>query len=299
MKAPITGTTLPVLEIGLEQGDKVISEPGQFSWMSPNISLQTTARTAGAKGIFGVLGRALSGGGLFMNEYQTTGGKGMVAFAAKVPGAIMEVQLTPGKTYLVHRHGFLCGTEGVELAVGFQRSLGAGIFGGDGMILQKLSGNATAWVELGGEIVSYDLAPGESLQVHPGHVGMFEGSVNFDITMIPGLKCIVRRRRLVHRAPDRARKDLAANADHAQSRACAAAVYGTGRHQFCKHDRRRHWRFQWRRRWRRGRWGAWFGAGRLVRRQGVVPKIGIGPDFEQWRRRGFRNRSIRPISLLF
>jgi uncharacterized protein (TIGR00266 family) len=188
MKARITGTTLPVLEIGLEQGDKVISEPGQFSWMSPNISLQTTARTAGAKGIFGVLGRALSGGGLFMNEYQTTGGKGMVAFAAKVPGAIMEVQLTPGKTYLVHRHGFLCGTEGVELAVGFQRSLGAGIFGGDGMILQKLSGNATAWVELGGEIVSYDLAPGESLQVHPGHVGMFEGSVNFDITMIPGLK---------------------------------------------------------------------------------------------------------------
>ncbi|HSY26086.1 MAG TPA: AIM24 family protein, partial [Burkholderiaceae bacterium] len=88
MKARITGTTLPVLEIGLEQGDKVISEPGQFSWMSANINLQTTARTAGAKGIFGVLGRALSGGGLFMNEYQTTGGQGMVAFAAKVPGAI-------------------------------------------------------------------------------------------------------------------------------------------------------------------------------------------------------------------
>jgi uncharacterized protein (TIGR00266 family) len=188
MKARITGTTLPVLEIGLEQGDKVISEPGQFSWMSSNINLQTTARTAGAKGIFGVLGRALTGGGLFMNEYQTTGGQGMVAFAAKVPGAIMEVQLRPGQSYLVHRHGFLCGTEGVELAIGFQRSLGAGIFGGDGMILQKLSGNATAWVELGGEIVTYDLAPGETLQVHPGHVGMFEGTVNFDITMSPGLK---------------------------------------------------------------------------------------------------------------
>ena len=188
MRAKITGTTLPVLEVGLEYGEKIISEPGQFSWMSPNIQLQTNARTAGAKGFFGVLGRALSGGGLFMNEYQTTGGQGMVAFAAKVPGTIMEVAVRPGQEFLIHRHGFLCGTGGVELGIGFQRSLGAGIFGGDGFILQKLSGDATAWVELGGEIVCYDLQPGESLQVHPGHIGMFETSVNFDITLIPGIK---------------------------------------------------------------------------------------------------------------
>ena len=188
MKARVTGTTLPVLEIGLEPGDKIISAPGQFSWMSPNISLQTSAVTAGAKGIWGAIGRAISGGGLFMNEYETTGGQGMVAFAAKVPGTIMEVPLTSGQTYLIHRHGFLCGTQGVELTIGFQRSLGAGIFGGEGMILQKLTGNATAWVELGGEIVTYNLAPGESLNVHPGHIGMFEGTVNFDITLIPGIK---------------------------------------------------------------------------------------------------------------
>lgn len=188
MKSRITGTTLPVLEIGLEPGDKIISEPGQFSWMSPNVTLQTNAMTGGAKGLWGVLGRALAGGGIFMNEYHTTSGQGMVAFAAKVPGSIMEVQLTAGQTYMVHRHGFLCGTEGVELSIGFQRSLGAGIFGGDGMILQKLAGNATAWVELGGEIVTYNLQPGESLQVHPGHIGMFEATVNFDVTLIPGLK---------------------------------------------------------------------------------------------------------------
>jgi uncharacterized protein (TIGR00266 family) len=188
MKARISGTTLPVLEIGLEAGDKIISEPGQFSWMTPNVNLQTNAMTAGAKGILGVIGRALSGGGLFLNEYSTSGGQGMVAFAAKVPGSIMEVELSAGKSYMVHRHGFLCGTEGVELSIGFQRSLGAGIFGGEGMILQKLAGNATAWVELGGEIVTYDLAPGESLKVHPGHIGMFDSSVNFDITLIPGLK---------------------------------------------------------------------------------------------------------------
>jgi uncharacterized protein (TIGR00266 family) len=188
MKTRITGTTLPVLEIGLEPGDKIISEPGQFSWMSPNVNLQTTAMTAGTSTFWGVLGRALAGGGLFMNEYETRGGQGMVAFAAKVPGIILPVELSQGRTYMVHRHGFLCGTAGVEVSIGFQRSLGAGLFGGDGLILQKLAGNATAWIELGGEIVSYDLHPGESLMVHPGHIGLFESTVSFDISLIPGLK---------------------------------------------------------------------------------------------------------------
>lgn len=188
MKARISGTTLPVLEVGLESGDRIVSEPGQFSWMTPNVKLQTTAMTAGARGLWGVLGRALSGGGIFMNEYLTDGSQGMVAFAAKVPGEIVELQVGPGHDYFIHRHGFLCATEGVELTIGFQRSLGAGLFGGDGFVLQKLSGNARAWVELGGEIVTYDLHPGETINVHPGHVGMFEASVNFNLSFIPGIK---------------------------------------------------------------------------------------------------------------
>ena len=118
-----------------------------------------------------------------MTEYSAPGGPGLIAFAAKVPGGIMEVDVQPGKGYMIHRHGFLCATRGVELAMGFQRSLGAGIFGGDGFVLQRLSGQCTAWVELGGEIVTYDLAPGETMQVHPGHVGMFEETVNFDVTL--------------------------------------------------------------------------------------------------------------------
>jgi uncharacterized protein (AIM24 family) len=191
MKAQILGTTLPVLEFDLDPGDKIISEPGQFSWMSANIQLQTSAMSAGAKSIWGVIGRALAGGGIFMNEYQALGGSGLVAFAAKVPGTIMEVSVSPGQNYMIHRHGFLAGTEGVELAVGFQKSLGAGIFGGDGFILERLSGNATAWVELGGEVFSYDLAAGEQLMVHPGHIGMFDATVNFDITIIPGIKNII------------------------------------------------------------------------------------------------------------
>ena len=188
MKTKITGETLPVLEIGLEQGDMIIAEPGEFSWMTQSIVMNTTAMTAGAKGLFGVLGRAFAGGGLFMTEFTAQGGPGLVAFAAKVPGRIMEVAVTPGQSYLIHRHGFLCATNGVELGIGFQRSLGAGMFGGDGFKMQKLSGNCTAWVELGGEVITYDLAPGETISVHPGHVGMFTESITFDVTLIPGIR---------------------------------------------------------------------------------------------------------------
>lgn len=188
MKTKITGETLPVLEIGLEQGDMIIAEPGEFSWMTQSVVMNTTAMTAGAKGLFGVLGRAFAGGGLFMTEFTAQGGPGLVAFAAKVPGRIMEVAVTPSQSYLIHRHGFLCATNGVELGIGFQRSLGAGMFGGDGFKMQRLSGNCTAWVELGGEVITYDLAPGETISVHPGHVGMFTESINFDVTLIPGIR---------------------------------------------------------------------------------------------------------------
>jgi uncharacterized protein (TIGR00266 family) len=186
MKSKITGNTLPVLEVGLEAGDVLVAEPGEFSWMSENVQLKTTAMTAGAKGLWGVLGRALSGGGIFMTEYSAPS-NGLIAFAAKIPGSIMPVDVSPGNSYMIHRHGFLAATQGVELTVGFQKSLGAGIFGGDGFIMQKLAGTCSAWVELGGEVLTYDLGPGETMQVHPGHVGMFQESVTFDITFMKGI----------------------------------------------------------------------------------------------------------------
>ncbi|HZR36303.1 MAG TPA: AIM24 family protein [Nevskia sp.] len=186
MKTQIRGTTMPVLEIGLEGGDRIVAEPGEFSWMSDSVQMRTTAYAAGARSIWGALGRAFSGGGLFMTEYSAPAGRGVVAFAAKVPGSIMQVDVPAGHSYLIHRHGFLCGTEGLQLSTGFQRSLGAGIFGGDGFLLQRLSGPCTAWVELGGEVVTYELAPGETLRVHPGHIGMFQDSVTFDVTLMRG-----------------------------------------------------------------------------------------------------------------
>jgi uncharacterized protein (AIM24 family) len=122
-----------------------------------------------------------------MTEYSAQGTAGTVAFAAKLPGHIVPVAVGPGEEYMIHRHGFLCATPDAVLGVGFQQSLGAGVFGGDGFVLQRLSGSAQAWVELGGEVVTYDLAAGEVLRVHPGHVGMFQAAVGFDITRIKGI----------------------------------------------------------------------------------------------------------------
>ena len=162
-----------------------------------------------------------------MTEYSAAGGPGMIAFAAKVPGSIHEIEIAPGHSYMIHKHGFLCATEGAQLSIGFQRGLGAGLFGGNGFILQKLSGPCTAFVELGGECVVYDLPPGQSLMVHPGHIGMFQDTVGFDITFIARHpQRALRRRRVVHRPPDRAGQDLAAKRDGAGAGACYRAISG-------------------------------------------------------------------------
>lgn len=187
----ILGTTLPVLEITLQPGERVMSEAGELSWMTSAIELHTSTQKAGGGGLFGALKRVAGGGTLFMTEYTANGAAGTVAFATKVPGAILPVAVDAGRDYLIHRHGFLCGTPDVSLSLGFQRSLGAGIFGGDGFVLQKVTGRGQAWIELDGEVVEYELKPGETLRVHPGHVGMFEARVSFDITMLRGIKNVL------------------------------------------------------------------------------------------------------------
>lgn len=188
MESKIIGSTLPVLQISLQPGEKVISETGELAWKSPNVSLHTTTATGGSSGLFGAIGRTLSGGSLFMTEYTADMGQGFVAFAAKVPGNILEETVTPGKGYMIHKHGFLCGTEEIALSTGFTRSIGAGIFGGNGFLMQKVAGRGQFWVELGGHVVTKELQYGEAIDVHPGHVGMYEESVNFEITMLPGIR---------------------------------------------------------------------------------------------------------------
>ena len=184
MQSRIVGTTMPVLELLLEPGESVISEAGELSWMSESIAMTTHTQFGGGGGFFGAIKRMAGGGSLFMTEYAAQGYQGEVAFATKIPGHILPIEIGPGHEYLIHRHGFLCATPQIQLGVGFQQSLGAGIFGGDGFLLQKITGVGTAWLELSGEVVVRDLRPGETLRVHPGHVGAYGADVTFNITRI-------------------------------------------------------------------------------------------------------------------
>ena len=191
MQSRITGTTMPVLEFVLEPNESIISEAGELSWMSSSVQMTTHTQFAGGGGLFGVLRRVAGGGSIFMTEYRAMGAAGELAFATKLPGHIVAIEVGPGRDFMIHRHGFLCATPQIQISLGFQQSLGAGIFGGDGFLLQKITGQGTAWLELSGELVVRDLRPGETLRVHPGHVGAFEGSVSFQITTVSGIKNMI------------------------------------------------------------------------------------------------------------
>jgi uncharacterized protein (AIM24 family) len=185
MQAEIKGTTMPILEVALDRGEQIISTHGELAWMTQSIQLsQTTGGLGGGKGLMQGLKRMAGGGGLFVTRYE---GPGAITFAAKVPGHITAVDINPGMAYFVHRHGWLCGTQGIVPSVGLQQSFRGGMWGGDGFVLQKLEGQGRAWIELSGELTTYDLPPGQTLLVHPGHVGMFQGSVQFTITRMRGI----------------------------------------------------------------------------------------------------------------
>lgn len=189
MKAEVKGSTMPVLELVLDPGEAVISDHGELSWMTPNMQMSQTTQAGGGGGggLLGGLKRMVGGGSLFLTRYEASAGPAMVAFAAKLPGHIIPLEVGAPGGYYVHRHGWVCGTTGIVPTMGFQQSLGGMIFGGEGFILQKLEGQGTAWVELGGELTSYDLADGQVLLVHPGHVGVFQDTVGFEVHRVQGI----------------------------------------------------------------------------------------------------------------
>jgi len=187
MEYKIIGTTMQAAILELDPGETVYSESGGMAWMSSNIEMKTSGRGGG---LGGALKRAVSGESLFLVEYTSQGGKGIVAFTANFPGKIIPLQLAQGQQMICQKTAFLCAEKTVGLDIHFRRRLGAGIFGGEGFIMQKLTGPGIAFVCLDGEIVEYTLEPNQVLKVDTGHVAMYEPTVQFDVEMVKGFSNI-------------------------------------------------------------------------------------------------------------
>lgn len=183
MKYEIKGTPLPVAICHLEADEKMITEKGSMSWMSPNMEMETNAG-----GIGKALGRMFSGESMFRNTYTARGGEGMIAFASSFPGSIVPFEIAPGRELIVQKSGFLASESTVELSVHIQKKLGAGFFGGEGFIMQKLSGHGTAFVEFDGAVIEYELAAGQSMVLDTGYLAAMEATCNMEIQQVAGLK---------------------------------------------------------------------------------------------------------------
>lgn len=183
MRYQIDGTPLPVVTCYLNPGETMLTESGAMAWMTPNMKMETTS------GGFGkAIGRMFSGENLFQNRYTATGGEGMIAFASSFPGSIRPMEIAPGKEIIVQKSAFLASESSVELSVFFQKKLGAGIFGGEGFIMQKLSGQGLAFVEIDGHAMEYELAPGQSMVIDTGYLAAMDASCSVDIQSVPGVK---------------------------------------------------------------------------------------------------------------
>ena len=186
MQYEIKCEPFPVAEIKLAQGESVITEKGSMSWMTAGIQMETVGGSIGK-----ALGRLVSGESIFQNKYTATRPDCMIAFANSFPGKIVALNITPDKPMVVQKSGFLASETGVELSIHFRKKLGSGLFGGEGFIMQKLSGNGTAFVEIDGDVVEYDLAPGQVMLLDTGYLAMMDASVQMDIEMVKGVKNII------------------------------------------------------------------------------------------------------------
>lgn len=184
MRYEIKGDTLPVVICYLEGGEQMITESGSMSWMSPNMQMETTSNG----GIGKAFGRMFSGEAMFQNRYTAQGGNGMIAFASSFPGQIVARQISPGNELIVQKSGFLASEATVDLSVFVQKKLGAGLFGGEGFILQRLSGNGIAFLEFDGHVVEYMLQPGQQIVVDTGYLAAMEVTCSMEIKSVPGLK---------------------------------------------------------------------------------------------------------------
>ena len=182
----IEGGHLPVVICYPQVGQTLCTERGAMSWMSPNMKMDTNA----GGGLSKMFGRMFSGESIFMNEYTAQGGEGMIAFASSFPGSIIPSQVTPGNGIVVQKRGFLAMEKGLDLSVFFNQKLGKGFFGGEGFIMQKISGNGMVFLEIDGHCKEYELAAGESIIVDTGYLAAMSESCTMDIKKVEGAKNI-------------------------------------------------------------------------------------------------------------
>ena len=184
MEYKIEGTPLPVVICHLKGGESMITERGSMSWMSPNMRMET-----GSTGGLGrAFGRMFAGEALFQNRYTAQGGPGMIAFASSFPGSIRAFEIGPGRELILQKRGFLAAEAGVDISVHFQKKLGAGLFGGEGFIMQRISGRGIVFAEFDGHVVEYDLMPGQSIVVDTGYLAAMDATCSMDIQAVPGVK---------------------------------------------------------------------------------------------------------------
>lgn len=184
MKYEIIGGSLPAVICHLEKNEQMFNESGAMAWMSPNMKMETTSNGGFGK----ALGRMFAGEKIFQNVYTAQGGEGMIAFASSFPGSIIPFEIAPGKEMIFQKRAFLAGEMGVQLSVHFNKKIGAGLFGGEGFILQKVSGHGIAFAEMDGHVVQYELKSGQSIVVDTGNVAAYEPSINMEIQSVPGVK---------------------------------------------------------------------------------------------------------------
>lgn len=183
MQYQIQGQPYPVVVVTADPEETILCQKGAMAWMTPNMEMQTKGGGLGK-----MFSRAFTGEAMFQNHYTAKGGQGMIAFASAVPGEIMPIQITPQRSIIAQKSAFLASESTVNFELFFQKRIAGGFFGGEGFIMQRLSGSGMAFVEIDGELVEYTLEPGQKLIVDTGNVAGFDTTVDIDIQQVPGLK---------------------------------------------------------------------------------------------------------------
>lgn len=187
MNYKIFGDNLPAVTINLNSGESIYTQSGGMSWMSDNIKMETNMKGGLLKGI----GRMFSGESLFMATYTATHPNSSITIASTFPGSILPLQLELGKEYICQKSAFLCAENKVQLSTEVIKGLKGGLLGGEGFILQRLSGNGLAFIEIDGSISEHTLAPGEGLVVDTGNVAVYESTVSYNVQTVKGFKNII------------------------------------------------------------------------------------------------------------